>query len=85
MFKAMSKRELSIFWILIGLILGMLISVFLGYKIKTTDLTTMLENSCQHSTPETISISFFGQNYKINCSDGEVHHYNLFKLPKKQD
>jgi len=74
----MSKIELSIVFGLTGILIGMIVCVFMSYNISKKDLDTVLVNSCTKSNIDTLSISFFGKKIKIQCTNGEVHVFDLF-------
>jgi hypothetical protein len=82
MIGAMSKKETGLFSLLVGILLGMLVSIFMEYSIHVDKLNGIISNSCTSSKAETVSISFFGKRVKIECSSGEVHHYNLWVLDR---
>ena len=77
MVESMSKVEGSILSGLIGLAVGMILSVLLSYSIQITELNNILVTSCVKSTPEKLSISLFGKHVTISCTNGEVHVYSL--------
>src|ERR1700752_4583687 len=80
MLGAMSKKETGIFALLVGLLCGMLISIFIEYSISVGKLESIINTSCLATRPSIVSISFFGKRIKIQCNSGEVHHYNLWIL-----
>jgi hypothetical protein len=82
MIGAMTKKETGLFTLLVGILLGMLASIFMEYTIPVNKLNAIISHSCISSKAETVSISFFGKRVKVECSSGEVHHYNLWVLDR---
>ncbi len=78
MLSGMSKKEISIFFILVGIVLGMSASVFLEYSLKMENITKYLSTSCTKDSVDKIRISFFGKFITVECKNGEVHNFKNF-------
>lgn len=76
----MSKRDIAIFFISLGMLFGMCTSVFSGYTLDINRSQQLINQSCTTSKPKKYEVYFFGKMVNITCENGEAHHYNLLTL-----
>ena len=73
----MTKKEVSILSVLIGIIIGMVFSFFLEYPITLTNLNKIIYNNCENDEVERINLSFLGKVVTVRCTDGRTTTYRL--------
>jgi len=79
MLANMTKTDIAIFFLLIGMLLGMATSIFSGYSLDIDRTQKLIATSCLKSKPTKYDVYLFGKIVDVECADGQYHHYQLFK------
>ena len=75
----MHKGEISVACILIGVLLGMIISaICMSYSLHVDDIELAIATSC-NAPNKAILVDgyFFGNTLKIKCTDGKISRQQL--------
>lgn len=76
----MTKKDIAIFFLTLGMLFGMCTSIFSGYSLDIEYSQKLIDQSCKTSKPKKYEVYLFGKVVDITCEDGEYHHYNLLTL-----
>lgn len=77
MFKVLTKKEVAFLAVLVGILVGMLTNVFLGYSVNASKVENIINESCKKHDPDRIIVYFFGKLVTVTCKSGDVNHYTL--------
>jgi hypothetical protein len=83
MFKNISRRDVGIVTLLFGILIGMAVAVFLRFSLDVKTLDSAIHTACGTGNgATTVSVSWFGKSLDVQCTNGQIIHFNLFQSNK---